>query len=225
MRSPLSPATADLTTRARVRDAAIMRFGSDGFDVGLRAVAKDAGVSAAMIVKLFGSKDGLREACDEYVFTVIRESKTEVLGGQGAPGAFIGQLARIEAYRPMIAYTLRSIQAGGTHGREFIEHMVADAIAYVSQGVEAGTIVPSRDEEARVRYLLGATLGTLLLELSMNPDPDAIQTAEFWELALGRLTLPALELFTEGFLMDRTLLETYLLYITDPPETAADSVA
>lgn len=225
MRSSLPQAAADLTSRARVRDAAILRFGSDGFDVGLRAIAKDAGVSAAMIVKLFGSKDGLREACDEHVFTVIRESKTEVLGGDGAPGAFIGQLARMEAYRPMIAYTLRSIQAGGAHAREFIEHMVADALAYVAAGVEAGTIVPSRDEEARVRFLLGATLGTLLIELSMNPDPKAIQTGEFWDQALSRLTLPALEIYTEGFLMDRTLLETYLLYIPDPPERAAGTLA
>ncbi|WP_234660709.1 TetR/AcrR family transcriptional regulator [Agromyces marinus] len=225
MRSPGSRDTSDLTTRARVRDAAIARFARDGFETGLRTIAKDAGVSAAAIVKLFGSKDGLREACDDHVFRVIRESKAEVLAEQSAPGAFIGQLARIEAYRPMIAYTLRSIQAGGTHARDFIEHMVADAVEYVEAGVEAGTIVPSRDEDARVRFLIGATLGALLLDLSMTTDPDALATSEFWERALGRLTLPALEIYTEGFLMDRTLLETYLLYIPDPPGSSAGARA
>jgi AcrR family transcriptional regulator len=221
MRSPLETPASDLTTRARIRDAAIGRFGREGFDVGLRAIAADAGVSAAAIVKLFGSKDGLRAACDEHVFTVVRESKREVLGDSGGPGAFIGQLARLEAYRPMIAYALRSIQDGGEHAREFLEHMITDAIAYVTAGVEAGTIVPSRNEEARVRFLMGATLGSLLIDLSMNDDPQALETSEFWERALDRLTLPALEVYTEGFLMDRTLLETYLLYITDPPAASA----
>ncbi|WP_232499666.1 TetR/AcrR family transcriptional regulator [Agromyces humatus] len=225
MRSLRMAATSDLTSRARVRDAAIVRFGRDGFEVGLRAIAKDAGVSAAGIVKLFGSKDGLREACDEHVFAVVRDTKREVLADRGAPGAFIGQLAMMDGYRPMIAYTLRSIQAGGEHARDFIEHMVADAVEYVAAGVEAGVIVPSRDEEARVRFLLGSTLGSLLLELSMNTDPDAIDTAAFWERALGRLTLPALELYTEGFLVDRDMLDAYLLYIPDPPAEAAGRMA
>ncbi|MEX1077587.1 MAG: TetR family transcriptional regulator [Homoserinimonas sp.] len=217
MRSPLH-AKDDLSTKARIRQAAIARFGRDGFDANLRAIARDAGVSAASVVKLFGSKDGLRSACDEYVFALIRDSKRAVIAEPGgAPGAFIGQLAQSAEYRPLIAYVLRSLQTGGEYAAAFIDHMAADALEYVTEGVANGLIVPSRDEEARVRFLIGASLGNLLLDLATAGDADAIESDEFWERALGRLTLPALEIYAEGFLTDRSLLETYLLYMSDPP--------
>jgi len=50
----------DLTAAARIRDAAIERFGEQGFSVGLRPIAEAAGVSAALVIHHFGSKDGLR---------------------------------------------------------------------------------------------------------------------------------------------------------------------
>jgi AcrR family transcriptional regulator len=226
MRSLSGVSDADLSTRARVRQAAIARFGRDGFGVGLRAIAHDAGVSAASIVKLFGSKEALRAACDEHVFAIIRDSKRSVVADKaGAPGAFLGQLARMAEYRPLITYVLRSLQDGGAGARSFVDHMVADAVDYVRDGVAAGLIVPSRDEEARIRFLIGATLGALLLEVSTAPDPAALETDEFWERALGQLTPPALELYTEGFLTDRSLLETYLLYIPDPPGQHAGQTA
>ncbi len=57
----------DLTAAARIRDAAIEQFGDQGFGVGLRSIAEAAGVSAALVIHHFGSKDGLRQACDDFV--------------------------------------------------------------------------------------------------------------------------------------------------------------
>lgn len=223
MRSPVRAASDDLSTKAKIRQAAIGRFGRDGFDANLRAIARDAGVSAAAIVKNFGSKQALREACDEYVFALIRDAKRTVVSTPGSgPGAFIGHMAQLDEYRPLITYALRSIQTGGDHARDFIDHMVADALVYIAEGVENGLIVPSRDEEARVRFLIGATLGNLLIQIATAPDPSAVETSEFWERAFGGLTLPALEIYSEGFLTDRRMLDTYLLYVTDPPMDAAD---
>jgi AcrR family transcriptional regulator len=54
--------SADLTAAARIRDAAIEQFGQHGFGVGLRTIAEAAGVSAALVIHHFGSKDGLRKA-------------------------------------------------------------------------------------------------------------------------------------------------------------------
>ena len=55
----------DLTARARIRDSAIVYFGRHGFQSAtVRAIAADAGVSPALVIHHFGSKDGLREACD-----------------------------------------------------------------------------------------------------------------------------------------------------------------
>ncbi len=52
----------DLTTRAKIRDAAIVRFGKFGFGrTTIRAIAEAARVSPALVIHHFGSKDGLRE--------------------------------------------------------------------------------------------------------------------------------------------------------------------
>ncbi|MDO9379655.1 MAG: TetR family transcriptional regulator [Nocardioidaceae bacterium] len=53
--------TRDATaTRARVLDAARARFGADGYDrTTIRAVAADAGVDPALVMRYFGGKDGL----------------------------------------------------------------------------------------------------------------------------------------------------------------------
>lgn len=207
----------DLTTRARLRDAAILRFAREGFGASLRAIAGDAGFSAGLVVHLFGSKERLRAECDEYVFTVVRDTKRGVVADSAGPASFLVQMAKIEEYAPLVGYVVRSLQAGGDRARTFVEHMVADAAGYVAEGVAAGTIVPSRDEQARVRYLLGASLGPLLLELSLNPPEDPADLGGFLTSYFDRVALPALELFTEGFLTDRRMLDTYLLYIGDPP--------
>ena len=48
---------SDLTARARIRDAALARFGAEGIaGTSVRAVAADAGVSPALVLHHFGSK-------------------------------------------------------------------------------------------------------------------------------------------------------------------------
>ena len=69
----------DFTAVARIRDAAIEQVGQHGFSVGLRAIAQAAGVSAALVIHHFGSKDGLVRVCDDYILEQIRQSKSESL--------------------------------------------------------------------------------------------------------------------------------------------------
>ncbi|WP_370891723.1 helix-turn-helix domain-containing protein [Janibacter sp. GXQ6167] len=60
----------DLTARARLREAAIELFAERGYaatSVGM--IAERAGVTAGLIRHHFGSKDGLRQACDQQVLT------------------------------------------------------------------------------------------------------------------------------------------------------------
>ena len=75
----------DLTAVARIRDAAIDQVGRHGFTVGLRAIAQAAGVSAALVIHHFGSKEGLLKACDEYVAEEIRKAKRESLTSAADP--------------------------------------------------------------------------------------------------------------------------------------------
>ncbi|AFM20662.1 transcriptional regulator (plasmid) [Mycolicibacterium chubuense NBB4] len=68
------PPVGDLTARARIRDAALRHFADRGAEATtVRAVAKEAGVTPGLICHHFGSKRGLREACDAYVLEYLRD--------------------------------------------------------------------------------------------------------------------------------------------------------
>ena len=62
----------DLTARARIRDAAIELFADRGIEgATIRDIAQKAGVSSGLLRHHFGSKEGLRDACDEYVLSEL----------------------------------------------------------------------------------------------------------------------------------------------------------
>ena len=80
----------DLTARARIRDAAIKLFTERGMEkTSILDIAKEAGVSGGLIRHHFGSKDGLREACDAYVFDELVKFKEEVLAKGAANPGFV----------------------------------------------------------------------------------------------------------------------------------------
>ncbi|MBO3088637.1 TetR/AcrR family transcriptional regulator [Cellulomonas dongxiuzhuiae] len=215
-RDDLAP-NPDLTTRARIRDAAVARYAREGFGVGLRAVAEDAGVSAALILHHFGSKDGLRAACDAHVLRLVREGKERALVTGGAQDLLL-QLASMDEYAPLVGYALRTMQAGGAPAREFVEHFVADAEVYIAEAVAAGSMRPSRDEKARARYLTVQGLGALLLDMTLHPPDDPTDVLGVLHRYRDRMMLPAMELFTHGLMTDDRVLDAYLRYVDDAPE-------
>src|ERR1017187_1218204 len=62
----------DRTSRAVIRDEALRLFAASGPDaVTIRDVARAAGVSPALVVRHYQSKDGLRGAVDDHVARVL----------------------------------------------------------------------------------------------------------------------------------------------------------
>lgn len=197
----------DLTAIARIRDAAIEQFGQHGFNVGLRAIAEAAGVSAALVIHHFGSKDGLRNACDDFVAEEIRSSKSETLRSND-PTTWLTQLAEIESYAPLMAYLVRSLQTGGKLAKTLWHKMIDNTEGYLQEGVQAGTITPSRDPHARARYLAITGGGGFLLYLQMHETPTDLR-AVLRDYARD-MTLPALEIYSEGLLTDSTLYDAFV---------------
>lgn len=216
MRSDRHAGTEDLTARARVRETAIVLFGHEGFKVSVRAIAKEAGVSPGLVLHHFGSKDGLRQECDRYVLARIREAKEKAVS-RGSTGQLLANLAGVDESAPLVGYALRCLQAGGDIARSFVDHFVADAEEWLAQGVEAGTIRPSLDEKARARFLTLQGFGTLMLEFALNPPDHPSDLAGVLSGHLARNGLPSMELFTQGLMSDRRMLDAYLLYVGDPP--------
>ncbi|WP_418275236.1 TetR family transcriptional regulator [Isoptericola jiangsuensis] len=211
---PAARPASDGSTRERIRDAAVLRFARSGFSASVRAVAADAGVSPALVIHHFGSKDALHRVCDEHVLAWIVESKRQNMG-RATGGQLLQVLAEVDEYAPLLGYVVRSLQAGGEVARAFVQHMVDDAQVYTAEAVAAGIARPSVDEEARVRYLVLSSLGALSLAMTLDPPGDDINAAVRTYLADQRL--PTIELFTQGFLTDRRMLDDYLLYVGDPP--------
>ncbi len=199
--------SADLTAAARIRDAAIEQFGEHGFGVGLRAIAEAAGVSAALVIHHFGSKDGLRNACDDFVAEQIRSSKSEALKSND-PATWFAQMAEIETYAPLMAYLVRSMQAGGDLAKLLWHKMIENAEEYMEDGVRAGTIKPSRDPHARARYLAITGGGGFLLYLQMHETPTDLR-AVLHDYSRDMI-LPALEVYSEGLMADRTMYDAFL---------------
>ena len=199
--------SADLTAAARIRDAAIEQFGEHGFGVGLRAIAEAAGVSAALVIHHFGSKDGLRKACEDYIAETIRGNKSEALRSND-PATWFAQMAEIEEYAPLMAYLVRSMQAGGDLANMLWRRMIDNAEEYMAEGVRAGTIKPSRDPKARARYLAITGGGGFLLYIQMHETPTDLR-AVLRDYSRDMI-LPALEVYSEGLLTDRTMYEAFL---------------
>jgi AcrR family transcriptional regulator len=199
--------SADLTTTARIRDAAIEQFGQHGFGVGLRAIAEAAGVSAALVIHHFGSKEGLRKACDDYIAEEVRSSKSEAMQSTD-PASWFAQMAEIESYAPLMAYLVRSLQTGGELAKTLWQKMTDDAEAYLDDGVKTGLLKPSRDPIARARYLSITGGGGLLLYIQMHETPTDLR-AVLRDYARD-MVLPALELYTEGLMVDRTMYDAFL---------------
>ncbi|WP_167098929.1 TetR/AcrR family transcriptional regulator [Mycobacterium sp. DL592] len=213
--------SADLTAASRIRDAAIELFGSRGFDVGVRAIAEAAGVSPGLVIHHFGSKDGLRKACDDYVAEEIRSDKSQAIQSTDA-ASWLAQVAEIESYAPLMAYLVRSMQTGGELARHLWNTMIANVESYLDDGVRAGTIRPSRDPAGRAKYLAMAGGGAFLLYLQLHDNPTDLR-AVLRDYS-NDMMMPALEVFTEGLLTDSTMLEAFAAQedLVSPPAGDSD---
>ncbi|TGD85702.1 TetR/AcrR family transcriptional regulator [Mycolicibacterium sp. CH28] len=199
--------SADLTTAARIRSAAIDLFGARGFDVGVRAIAEAAGVSPGLVIHHFGSKEGLRRACDDFIAEEIRSEKSDAIRSTD-PATWLAQVAEIESFAPLMAYLVRSMQSGGELANHLWRTMIANVESYLDDGVQAGTIKPSRDPAARAKYLAMAGGGAFLLYLQLHDNPTDIR-AVLRDYA-NDMMLPALEIYTEGLLTDTTMFESFV---------------
>jgi AcrR family transcriptional regulator len=200
----LNVRSEDLTATARIRDAAIEQFGQHGFDVGLRVIAKAAGVSAPLVIHHFGSKDGLRKACDDFVAESVRTSKSESIQSSD-PASWLAQLADIESFAPLMAYLVRSMQSGGDLAKTLWRNMIDNTEQYLDDGVRAGTVKPSRDPKARAKFVAMTSGGAFMLYLQLHDNPGDMR-AVLHDYARDSV-LPALEIYTEGLLTTSTMFD------------------
>lgn len=193
----------DRTTRARIRDAAVVLFGRDGFDAtSVRAVAAAAGVSPGLVIHHFGSKDGLRLACDRYIVDEFIGRKGELASGRAS--ALIEQwLADVDRMTPLIDYAARMLTSDTPSADSLFDALLAGTAAMIDEQVAAGIIRPPIDRDVTALYLTLYGLVPLIMQRQLARGLGAKRiTTE----AIRRSTLPILDLYTHGLYADDRFL-------------------
>jgi len=212
---PDERSASDLTARARIRDVAIESFADEGFGASFRTIAARAGVSPGLITHHFGSKAALRAECDAEVLRHYHALKTEAIAD---PSAYLfARLTGPGIASTVVVYMLRAVHAGGEAARQFLDSLVDQARIVMAESVASGLARPSRDEEARLRYLTHQTLGAMLVRFVTSPGLTPDEFVASLHDAQQEAVLPILELYTEGLLTSRQMLDDYLQYLWEPP--------
>jgi TetR/AcrR family transcriptional regulator, regulator of cefoperazone and chloramphenicol sensitivity len=153
----------DRTARARIRDAAIARLAEHGAAAtSVKAIAADVGVSPALVFHHFGSKAGLRAACDAYVLGVVEEQKRQALRAGPQLDVF-GALRQEAEGPPVLPYLARMLADGSEAAAALVDGMVEVAEASWQEGVRSGVLKPVEDPRELSVVLVLWSLGLLVL--------------------------------------------------------------
>jgi AcrR family transcriptional regulator len=162
----------DRTARARIRDEALGLFARRGVDaVTVRDIAGAAGVSPALVMRHYGSKDSLRAAVDEHVARLFEDllarigepGDEEALGSRALASLAELVVALLPAGSPVPAYLGRLLVAGGPTGSALFARLHAAARAALAGLVDAGAAAPGADPAVRTAFLLVNDLAVVIL--------------------------------------------------------------
>ena len=185
------PVFEDLTARARIREAAIRLFAEHGVEeTAILDIAKEAGVSGGLIRHHFGSKDGLRVACDTYVLRELTRFKLEAIEKGRADPEFL------------VTFDARQVLLRRYFGRAMIDGSPAAASRFddIVDEFEQWFIdqpgLDVADARACAAVMTGMTIGVLAMQdhiaRALAEDPLSPRLQERISLAYGDIYSPAL---------------------------------
>lgn len=183
--------TEDLTARARIRNAALDAFATHGYrGATLRGIAASAGSSLGVVQHHFGSKDGLRDACDAYVLAFFREQ----VGRAADLDQFNGPAFASEVYGrapSVLRYLGRALADGSPAVAPLFDELVSMTESYLSQrpGVD--------DPRGSAAVFVAMRLGVYALHEHLS---RALGGEAFAPESLRRISASLLEIVAPEFL-------------------------
>ncbi|WP_051898937.1 TetR/AcrR family transcriptional regulator [Sciscionella sediminilitoris] len=169
----------DRTAKAVIRDTAIELIGRSGMEsVSLKQIAEAAGVSQALIIKHYGSREGLVTAANEHVLGLMRDALEAVaLGEPGAPLSAV--LESLDS-----RYLARLLLSPGGHGQLMFAELAEYSRALIARLSEEGKIGEGIDTERLALILLAHDLSSVLLRdritEALGEDPLGAGGLEHW---------------------------------------------
>jgi TetR/AcrR family transcriptional regulator, regulator of cefoperazone and chloramphenicol sensitivity len=193
----------DLSSRARLRDAAVRLFAERGVaGTSVRDIAEAAGVTAGLITHHFGSKERLKAAVDELMIEVFTAPLAAAPSDRTSPTAegVAESLAHTMAAHPDLrAYLRRSFLENDPASGEVFDRFVGLLRKRLAEMQAAGTLRADLDLEWAPLQVLFLHFGPLLL----GPAVERILNIDSYaDDVIRRRSRAHLELLNRGFLSD-----------------------
>ncbi|GAA2880753.1 TetR/AcrR family transcriptional regulator [Nonomuraea rubra] len=174
----------DLTTRARIRDAAMALFAEQGVKATtIRGIAETARVSPGLVQHHFGTKEALRQACDEYVLSYMREQvNVGVTDRNLAKPEFIENVHRTAP--PLMKYLGRALVDGSPAAAAMFDELVSVTEGHLARGEHS-----EADHRARATVLTAMKLGITVLHEHVSRALGTDLYAQQGALRVGKAQL------------------------------------
>lgn len=213
----------DLSTPARIRTAAFTLFAAHGMRATtVRMVAEAAGVSAGLVIHHFGSKQGLRTACDEWLLAKLGRDKAATLDGD--PGALDQMGAQLTELAPHLDYIVAALSEGGEGADRLFDHICDMTDQLVDEGGRNGTIRQPTDRVAWVTTLVAFSCGASMLGAQVARRLGGSRLLD--PSVYARYALASTDLLTHGMFTDDRFIQATRRAMADQhltPETPEPS--
>jgi AcrR family transcriptional regulator len=193
----------DLTAKANIRNAALRLFAERGHDaVTVREIAAAAGVSPALVVHHFGSKEGLRAAVDEHaaqafdsLFAMDEQDLAEAVTGDNWVSVAEMFARAFPHGSPLPAYLRRLLLVGDPAGAALFGRWVDLTRRMLDAMTELGAVRPAQDPAVLATFLLVNDLALVLLR---NQIAAAIGVDPLTADGIARWTRQVTAVYTRG---------------------------
>ena len=194
----------DLSSRARLRDAAVRLFAERGVaGTSVRDIAEAAGVTAGLITHHFGSKERLKAAVDELMVEVFTAPLTAPSDHSSPTADGVAEaLAHTMAAHPDLrAYLRRSFLENDPASGEVFDRFVGLMRERLAEMQVAGTLRADLDLDWAPLQVLFLHFGPLLL----GPAVERILNIDSYaDDVIRRRSRAHVELLSHGFLSNPT---------------------
>ena len=181
-------------TAKKILSAAVAEFARHGFTkTTVRGIAAAAEISPGLVIHHFGSKDGLRSACDDHVFDLITNAKAR--NAEYATMA-VQMMFSDPELATSVDYLVKSLLDPSEHGQRYFDHYVDLVESYITDGFAGYTFRQSEDPHGQAAMIAVMALAPSLLDHRLKSVLGTADTTE----TMTRLAPHLLDLYLHGVL-------------------------